>query len=186
MSDIGNVVKYNELQKVWYQIDILPCISQQTEFKVHVSVNSHTRIDKLHAFRRSSRVELHLRHGHTSSFWRSLKYHNLEFSKHEGSRLLGYDAVLCWVIISEFSDRLQLFSGCSHKSYRKKEPVLRIETSFCTVQIVTYFDLVLTYLSWLRFFYPDWGFSTLTEVFLPWLRFFRAFSSVVRQMPGYN
>jgi hypothetical protein len=27
---------------------------------------------------------------------------------------------------------------------------------------------------------PDWGFS------LPWLRFFRAFSPVVRQMPGYN
>jgi hypothetical protein len=41
-------------------------------------------------------------------------------------------------------------------------------------------------LPWLRFFYPDWGFSTLTEVLPPWLRFFRAFSSVVRQMPGYN
>jgi hypothetical protein len=42
------------------------------------------------------------------------------------------------------------------------------------------------------FFYPDWGFfypdlsfSTL-RFFLPWQGFFRAFSSVVRQMPGYN
>jgi len=49
-------------------------------------------------------------------------------------------------------------------------------------------------LLWLRVFYPEWGFSTLTAVFpypdwgfsLPWLRFFHAFSSVVRQMPGYN
>jgi hypothetical protein len=31
--------------------------------------------------------------------------------------------------------------------------------------------LTEVYLPWLRFFYPDWGFSTLTEVFLPWLRF---------------
>ena len=28
------------------------------------------------------------------------------------------------------------------------------------------------FVPWLRFFYPDWGFSTLSEVFLPWLRFF--------------
>jgi len=53
--------------------------------------------------------------------------------------------------------------------------------------------LTEVFLPWLRVFYPDWGFSypdwgfsTLTEVFLPWLRFFRAFSSVVRQMPEYT
>ena len=33
---------------------------------------------------------------------------------------------------------------------------------------------------WLRFL------LTWLRCFLPWLRFFRAFSSVVRQMPGYN
>ena len=65
----------------------------------------------------------------------------MEFSRHEGSRLFGYDAVLDWFIIDEFSDRLQLFSVRSHKSYRKGKPVPRIETSFCIVQIVTYFDL---------------------------------------------
>ena len=42
------------------------------------------------------------------------------------------------------------------------------------------------FLPWLSFSYPDWGFPTLTEVFIPWMRFFRAFFSVVRQMPGYN
>ena len=31
--------------------------------------------------------------------------------------------------------------------------------------------LTEVFLPWLRFFYPDWGFSTLTEVFLPLLRF---------------
>ena len=46
--------------------------------------------------------------------------------------------------------------------------------------------LTEVFLPWLRFFYPDWGFSTLTEGFLPWPRVFRASSSVVRQMPGYN
>ena len=32
--------------------------------------------------------------------------------------------------------------------------------------------LTEVFLPWLRFFYPDWGFTTLTEVFLPWLRFY--------------
>jgi hypothetical protein len=45
---------------------------------------------------------------------------------------------------------------------------------------------------WLRFFRADWGFSVLTgfsmltDVFPCRLGFFRVFSSVVRQMPGYN
>ena len=46
---------------------------------------------------------------------------------------------------------------------------------------------------WLRFFSADWGSSVLWQIFPCWLRFyrtslrfFRAFSSVVRQMPGYN
>jgi hypothetical protein len=54
--------------------------------------------------------------------------------------------------------------------------------------------MTIEWLPWLRVFraatltegfpccYPDWGFSVL----LPLLRFFPAFSSVVRQMPGYN
>jgi hypothetical protein len=46
--------------------------------------------------------------------------------------------------------------------------------------------LTEVFLPWLRFFYPDWGFYTLTEIFLPWLRFFHSFSSAVRQMPRYN
>jgi len=33
-------------------------------------------------------------------------------------------------------------------------------------------NLTEVFLAWLKFFYPDWSFSTLTEVFLPWLRFF--------------
>jgi hypothetical protein len=48
-------------------------------------------------------------------------------------------------------------------------------------------------LKWLRFFLICVGIFLKTEVFLtwlrvftPWLRFFRAFSSVVRQMPGCN
>jgi hypothetical protein len=32
----------------------------------------------------------------------------------------------------------------------------------------------------------DYVFSVYVYVWLPWLRFVRAFSSVVRQMPGYN
>jgi hypothetical protein len=53
---------------------------------------------------------------------------------------------------------------------------------------------VFHYRDW-GFLYPNWGFtlpwlrvfSTLTEVIpLPWLMFFRAFSSFVRQTPGYN
>ena len=34
------------------------------------------------------------------------------------------------------------------------------------------FSTLIGFLPWLSFFYPDWGFSTLTGVFLPWLRFF--------------
>jgi len=36
------------------------------------------------------------------------------------------------------------------------------------------------------FYCYDYVFSLYVYVWLPWLRFFRAFSSVVRQMPGYN
>jgi len=35
-----------------------------------------------------------------------------------------------------------------------------------------------------HFYYYDYVFSLYVYVWLPWLRFFRAFSSVVRQMPG--
>jgi hypothetical protein len=36
------------------------------------------------------------------------------------------------------------------------------------------------------FYCYDYVFSLYVYVWLPWLRFFRSFSSVVRQMPGYN
>ena len=36
------------------------------------------------------------------------------------------------------------------------------------------------------FDYPDFSSATITSLRLPWLRFFHAFSSVVRQMPGYD
>ena len=48
------------------------------------------------------------------------------------------------------------------------------------------FDLSVRRKQWKRLTdYPDWALTTLT-LWLPWLRFFRAFSSVVRQMPGLN
>ena len=51
--------------------------------------------------------------------------------------------------------------------------------SFCNVWLFWYYVIWLRFfLTWLRFFL-NW-----LRFFLPWLTFFRAFSSVVRQMPG--
>jgi hypothetical protein len=42
------------------------------------------------------------------------------------------------------------------------------------------------FLPWLRIFLPWLRFFLTWQVLLSWLRFFRALSSVVRQMPGYD
>jgi len=41
-------------------------------------------------------------------------------------------------------------------------------------------------MQFMYFYCYDYVFSLYVHLWLPWLRFFRAFFSVVRQMPGYN
>jgi hypothetical protein len=89
------------------------------------------------------------------------------------------DAKNAWnfiFILFRFSWRSAKLSTKAHLPYGPND--IYKSTAFEPLRLAHYFPSVIklpwqVFLPWLKFIYPDWGFSVL-------------FSSVVRQMPGYN